>query len=217
MNKIIYFLRTAPYNYQLDNYDIYDSFDLVASREANVSIIHPVINFIRPQLWSEIKNIKTIFCSPIKRSKQTAKLVGENYKTIPELYEVKYSMKQFITKKDFYKHDKLNVTNARESFVKSLMEDNLTESYSEVIKRVEKLLLLINEVKEEKVLVFSHGFFLKIIEAYIRDESISNDPQKLLLYFDGKHETFKFGEGFVVTKEKKYTFSRYVRNKKESN
>ena len=85
----------------------------------------------------------------------------------------------------------------------------------EVILRIEKILML-SKSGEENILFISHGFFLKVIEAYIRDKSIKENPINLLKYFDGSHETFKFCEGFVVIYEREeFVFRTYIRNKSE--
>lgn len=204
MHKI-YFLRTAPYAYLLKGADLYDSFDLVATRKKDVGVLHQQI--ILPK---NLKNISCVFSSPTKRSKQTAAFVGKS-KILESLYEVEYSMHEFITKEDFFAGGQPNVTKARKAFVSSLITNKLQESYSSVIQRVETTLAVLSHVEGDAV-VFTHGFFLKIIEAYIHDKSINTNFQKLLHYFSGDTETFHFLEGFtVISHSGQFTFKDYVK------
>lgn len=206
--KKIYFLRTAPYNYQLKGMDLYDSFNAVATRTRDVSINKEAINFVLPRV---IKEAQKIFSSPAKRSVQTARLFGKP-SVFKELYEVNYSMHEFIEKEDFFKEGKPNVTKARKAFVRALIKNELKETYASVMRRIEELLFILLPQEQAGCIVISHGFFLKILEAYTLDSSIKKYPNKLLKYFSGDTETFHFGEGFLVdSTNNQYTFNKYIK------
>jgi len=204
--KIIYFLRTAQYPYQIKGEDLYDSFDAVATRKLDLGI-----QKTKDQLFAKtFEDIEQIYCSPTKRSIQTAFLIG-NPQVREELREVFYSMKNFISKNKFFEDGEPNVTKARKAFVSALIANELRESYTSVIRRIEQFLKQL-QTTQGNSLVFSHGFFLKILEAYIRDTSIKSQPKKLLKYFSGETETFHFLEGFTVKEHNgKYIFESYIR------
>lgn len=212
MTKQIFIIRTAPYDYQLKGMNLYQSFNAVAKREVEVSI-KPTAAYFKSNLSLETLESDSIYCSPRKRSILTAHFVTKKPKVMNELIEVRFKMEDFIPEKDFYdKQGNPKVKKARKYFVNALINSNLEESYKEVMQRIESLLKTISQDKSEKVVIFSHGFFMKIIEAYIKDRSIDNYPKNLLKYFDGSSETFKFCEGFILElSDGEFKFNAYIR------
>lgn len=210
MTKQVFIIRTAPYDYQIDGKNLYQSFNAVAKREIEVSIKPAARDLLGTDLFFDIDSV---YCSPRKRSIQTAKLITSHPKVFEELMEIGFKMEDFISEQNFYdKQGNPNVLVARKAFVKALIGSELKESYEEILRRIEFLLKLILEDKSDKVLIFSHGFFMKIIEAYIKDRSIQDNPKNLLKYFDGSSETFKFCEGFILElNDGKFEFNTYIR------
>ncbi len=213
--KQISIIRTAPYDYHLKGMSLYQSFNAVAKREIEVSIKRSAGSYFKNNLPKSIYKSDRVYCSPRKRSVQTAQFITDSPQILDELIEVKFKMEDFISEVKFYDEKGTpNVQKARKSFVKALVNSNLEESYESVMIRIESLLTEISQNKAKKISVFSHGFFMKIIEAYIKDKNIKNNPQKLLKYFDGSAETFKFCEGFVLDFENgEFKFNSYIRNK----
>lgn len=219
MIKQIFIIRTAPYDYQIEGMSLYESFNAVAKRKIEVSINSKAAGYFDRKLSSKIVNISSVYCSPRTRSIETAKFVSQDPQIFNELIEVKFRMEDFISEKDFFdKQGKPKVQKARKFFVFALINDNLEESYQEVMQRIELLIDKIKKDKSNKVLIFSHGFYMKIIEAYIRDNSIKSNPKKLLNYFDGSIETFKFCEGFILDqKNGKLVFNAYISDEEAKN
>lgn len=217
MSKQIFIIRTAPYNYQIKGMNLYQSFDVVAKREKDVVIKSKADDFLGKNVPEEIRNIDSVYCSPRKRSIQTANLISTNRTVLNELMEIKFKMENFISEREFFVNKgKPNVKKARKAFVKALIKNELEESYIKVFKRVEALLQVISQDDANKILVFSHGFFMKVVESYIKDKRIKSNPKRLLKYFNGDLETFKFCEGFVLEfTGKGYKFHSYIRNKLE--
>ncbi len=211
MQKRVYFLRSASYDYKIDGKNLYQSFDLVARR-----IIDPPLDMTHgPHVPKQLHQLNvTAFCSPSKRSAQTATLVTTKVSVLSDLLEVKYKMANFISEKDFYdQQGRPQVRKAREAFVQALIQNQLEESYQLVIQRIESMLKTISKENSSNIIVFSHGFLLKIIEAYAKDKSIKTHPPHLIKYFDGSVETFKFCEGFLLrVKNRKFIFDSYIRN-----
>lgn len=214
MKKVI-FIRTAPYNYLIEGCNLYESFDAVAKKKIDVSLRNDARIVFKKNFPRG--TYKEVFCSPRLRSKQTARFLTKNPKQLSILSEVYYGMGDFITQGDFLGKDHIpNVMRARTAFVNALIENKLGESYKNVINRVKKVLKKASKSELNQIFI-SHGFFLKIIEAYIKDPSIEHAPSNLLKYFDGKGETFHFCEGFKVEFDgKKFTFKKYLRNIKVS-
>lgn len=214
MKKTIYFIRTAPYDYQERSKTLYESFDLVATRIKDPSLnTHAKDHFLK-NIDSRYFLSADIYCSPTLRSQQTAAFVGKEYATLPELYEINYSMSDFINESEFFSNgSNPNVTKARKAFVNALLEGKTQEKFKSVIKRIKVLLQIIQTKESQKVVVFTHGFFMKVIEAYIRNAEIEKNYLLLLDYFSGDSETFKFCEGFKVVEEKTNLLVKdYIRN-----
>lgn len=203
--KKIYFLRSAPYNYIFDKArDLYENFDLVAKGAYNPSIDKSFnLNF-------KIK-ANLIFSSPSIRSIQTANLYGKEYKEVNLLSEVRYKMSDFIFKNEFFdKKMEPNIDLARSKFVSALINSSLSENFNEVIDRIDKLFSLLKKEDVKIIICISHGFMLKIIESYIKDRRLKDNPKLLLKYFSGKKETFKFNSGFLVNLNDDFNFVKYV-------
>ena len=104
--KIVYFLRSAPYDYLIEGFDLYDSFDLVARKKADPDI-NPTTIRIR------IPNV-SVFCAPDKRCFSTAKLICNEPKRLGLLSEIGYSMAEIMPKSEFFGIDgKPDVTKAK--------------------------------------------------------------------------------------------------------
>ncbi len=213
MKKII-FLRTAPYDYLIKGLNLCESFDAVAKKEIDVPLRDDARIIFENNFPKGIYG--EVFCSPRLRSKQTARFLTKNPKSLAFLSEVSYSMGDFITQKVFFdKYNVPNLTRTRVAFVNALIKNKLQESYLEVILRVKKVLEKAISSDYDQIFI-SHGFFLKIIEAYIKDPSIEYIPSNLLKYFDGKKETFHFCEGFNAKISKNtIRFNSYIRIRKE--
>lgn len=215
--KKIYFLRSAPYKYAIKGEDLYDSFNEVAKKTHNPKLSSYAKNYLLTHVPDDAVVNSLVFYSPNFRSKHTAKLISPNIKKLPSLLEIGYQMEDFISKEEFFKDNTPNVKLARMLFVNALVTNRLQEKYNSVLERIRDALDRCSKTQQTKIVVISHGFFLKVIEAFIRDPKIVRDPSRLIHYFDGTAETFKFCEGFVVEYDgKKFVFKLYIRNKKSN-
>lgn len=213
--KKIYILRSAPYDYLVKGKTLYESFDLVAQGKFSPKVNKEVgKQLLVPTFKQKNPNDIFVICSRQKRSIETAQFIANKIQTTNLLIEVGYKMDDFISKKSFYsKNGKPDVDKARRNFVSALIRNKLQEKYNSVINRIEKIFEIIRNTDEKYVVLISHGFFMKIIEAYIKDAEIKNSPKKLLKYFSGRHETFHFCEGFVLGEEGgTFKFKKYIRN-----
>ncbi len=214
MKKTIYFIRGAPYKYLIKGENLYRSFNKVAQRKFDPGLTNDSRKYFFSNVTREILSSKLIFHSPNKRSRKTALFVNKVVNELKLLSEIDYAMENFVSENEFFVNNEPDVNSARKNFVSALINNNLNESYKHVIERVEYLMSICINSKEETILFISHGFFLKVIEAYIKNPKIKNIPKLLINYFNGENETFKFCEGFKIDyQDNKFTFKSYIRNK----
>lgn len=208
----ITFIRTAPYSYLIEGLNLYNSFDYVAQSKHDVSISSASADLIT-HLRCNLVGKQKVYCSPRKRSIQTAKLISGKINIVDELVEIRFNMSDFITERNFFNHKgEPRVRHARKLFVSALISNKLEEKYIDVLQRVKSILNTITDDTSKKITFVTHGFIMKVIEAYIRDPSIQNNPAKLRKYFTGNSETFKFCEGYTVDyKSGQLMFDRYIR------
>lgn len=195
--KKIYLLRSAKYNYLIPGMDLYDSFDAVAKREIIPEFTESKEDFLY-RLPRELLSVNKIFTSSDERCIKTGKFFQKNMQVLPMLDEIKYKMNNFIDKKNFFINEMAQVDKARVLFVNAFIEDRLVEHYDSVIARVEKLINIFDKEKEDSICI-SHGFILRVIEAYLHDSSIGKKRELLKKYFSGQKESYQFGEGLMVT------------------
>lgn len=201
MSKKVYLMRSAPYEYMVPGMNLYQSFDVIGKGEYEVEIDEPQLAHFAQKIPPQLKN-GVVLSSPRLRSVQTALLLTPRPVVAEELREVGYSMIEFISESEFFNADgSPNVTKARKAFVHALIEDRLSEKFAELIERIEKILARVVQMPNKKVVMISHGFFMKIFEAYMLDAEIKKEPRRLLKYFSGEKEAFHFGD--VVEFEQK--------------
>lgn len=216
MNKVIYFLRSAPYNYLIHGQNLYHSFDLVAKKIVDPPLKSGARKYFDRNVPKGVYRSNQVYTSKDQRAIQTGQFVNGNTKTLNLLKEVRYSMSNFISEQDFYGLDnKPQTDKARKAFVSALVGNHLEEGYNNLFKRIKILIKYISKEDFESVTIITHGFLLKIIEAYLRDPEVAKNPVRLLSYFSGESQTFSFCEGFVATQSQfSIRFKRYIRNKK---
>lgn len=195
--KTIFFLRSAKYDYTIPGLDLYDSFNAVIKKEVIPEIIESKDDYLS-RLSKRIRSIPTVFSSPDQRCQKTAAFITKKYRELHFLAEIEYVMEDFITKEAFFSGGKPQVDLARKLFVQALIQNQLRESYTSVLSRIQELQLFLVMSRRSEVVCISHGFLLKVIEAYFRDPRIVVDPRLLLQYFDGTEQTYAFGKGFRV-------------------
>ena len=126
MNKQIFFIRTAPYTYKIKNHNLYESFNVVATRKKDISLRRDSSEYFLRNIPKVVFRADVVFCSPAKRSIKTAKFISRKPYILHELYEVFYSMNNFIKEVEFFdSEEKPNVQKARTGFVQGLIDNRL--------------------------------------------------------------------------------------------
>jgi broad specificity phosphatase PhoE len=199
MPKNVYFIRSAKYDYNVRGLDLYDSFDLLAGCKIDPPIDNGVEGCRKVlENYAKIPKV-SVFCADDKRCFQTALLISAQPRRLKLLSEINYSMANILTKDQFFDEDGVpNIEKARKMFVDAIMGNRLQEGYVDMISRVKTLINVLKNEEAVDIIAISHGFFMKIIEAYVKDRLIEYEPERLRLIFDVNKISFDFLEGFVL-------------------
>ncbi len=151
---------------------------------------------INPKPSHKFKNLKKdvlIICSPLKRvllsmSKNTNYLIEDSLK------EVLFDIFEFSSIEEFSKEGSILI---RKKFKEFFIADKLPEKRKKLFKDIRKLLIRIKKLKVKEVMILSHSFKLKLIEAYIKTNGeIENNPQLINKFIKNNDKTYNFEEGF---------------------
>lgn len=196
--KNIMIIRSLPYTYRINGLDLYDSFDAVARREVDPHISPPTTESLA-RLKSVTEKSDLVYISDTCRSRETASFLSKSFTITPLLNEIQYSMHDFI-EKDVFVTMSENVTYARKSFFRAYINNKLREEHKAIISRIDQIFEMIDREDAENVLLISHGFFIKLVEAYVRLPGFRFDPRQLLSLYDGSVPTYPFSGGIQIHK-----------------
>lgn len=141
----------------------------------------------------------TILHSTLLRGKQTAEILPKNQgvQVIPcdLLREIPFSLANMVTEEEF--EDKNGGSRlVRVRFVDQFVEDRLLQPRTQIEDNVCCLLAEIDKFSKD-VIIISHSFFLKILQAYVSGSDVFSNPGELANFIDADKKTFPFGGGFV--------------------
>jgi len=139
------------------------------------------------------KNVSLVFCSELKRGQETAKTYGFEFKILDLLNEIKFNLGDLLAEHEYSKFGSALV---RKRFVEKFIKDELEEKRIAIKKRITNLLKLLRELPEGSYMLISHSFFMKILETYLKEDNLFEEPILVKKYFDINHKTFDFGKGF---------------------
>lgn len=142
-----------------------------------------------------------ILASDLNRARETSQLYshrgGVRCMFTPCLREVRFSLKELLTEDEYQKHGSNLV---RERFVDHFVNDSLLEKREMLFERIKRLENLISSQAEQKILIISHSFFMKLMEAYLKDgQDVFENPELLRSYIFPERKTYEFMEGFDLT------------------
>jgi len=135
-------------------------------------------------------NYEKVFCSPALRARES---VDCTYENVSELFEVNFNLRKVVSESEYIKFGSCLVS---KRFLGMFIRDDLGERRSEIKKRIDKLINIIRRLPEEKCLLVSHSFFMKIFESYLNNKNLFENPEKLSDYLNPQNRTYNFGEGF---------------------
>lgn len=196
--QIIKVIRSLPYSYQVQGLDLYDSFDVVATRKIDPKILQPTECQVEC-LRNAADSAEVVYASDTRRAHGTASFLRKQVITTKLLREVKYSMDDFLDKNSFYEME-CNVAYARKKFFRGYADNRLRETHAQVVQRIEQLFAILEQDNIENIVLVSHGFFIKLIEAYVRLPDFRTDPKKLFTMYDGDRPTYGFAGGICLNR-----------------
>jgi len=138
-----------------------------------------------------------ILSSNLKRAKQCIKK-DISLKIIfnSSLNEIPFELASNCSKSQYEKYGSRIV---RRVFKKLFIEDKLMIKRRKIFREIENLLSFIrkNFKSEKNIMILSHSFRLKCIEAYLKTSGkIIQNPELMEQYIDDSRKTFNFGQGF---------------------
>lgn len=206
-----YILKTAKYDPIKENLSKYECLDLVACREYSPPIIATPEEVALAVDKEAVKNADFIFHSPFLRTRQTAEAIKQVLSPnavlveTPFLAEVHFSLKDLVSQEE-YEEKGSNLV--RQRFIERFISnDNLTmeqfsnetmESSRSIQKRINDFLaeLLNDKYQNKKLIAISHSFFMKVLEIYLEEPTLFENPALLAKHFDWQKRTFEFCQGF---------------------
>lgn len=187
-------IRTAPYSYLIEGLDIYDGFDMIA-RGKHQPHIKPLNRAGLNTLYALRSRKPKVFTAMDIRSIETAHLISQNVIKTNLLNDITYEMSQILSKDDFMKlRENGQIDVARQRFMKAMVSDEITESFSDIVSRVESVLKLVQA--EQNFVLVSHSFFMKVLEAWLAGYDLKKSPESFLDFYDGSSEAYEFLSGF---------------------
>lgn len=192
--SVIYFRKILEYDPTFGGkYDEYDGYSEITLQKLDPEIIKN--QTYKLDLPTSIS--LPIFCSPLKRARQTAQKHFETneIETLADLLEIKFDMHRFLSKQE-YKEEKSDLV--RERFIEAFVDDELSESRQAIQKRLDSVLGKIRQLESGNYLLISHSFFLKLLHCYLVEKNLFNNPALLKKHFNPNKKTFDFGSGFEI-------------------
>lgn len=127
---------------------------------------------------NEFKDVDIIYHSPFRRARETAELIQKKLhhkppiENEPLLAEISFS-KNIITEKEFLKFGGLK--GCRSLILKRWHDGENIETFTDSRKRLQELDRKLNSVPFQKILLITHGWYLRLIVPYYqqRKENIT--------------------------------------------
>ncbi|MDQ5950697.1 MAG: hypothetical protein QG585_639 [Patescibacteria group bacterium] len=138
-----------------------------------------------------------IFSSPLTRAVQSIKNKENlNLLILPELKEIRFDLEKMC---DFKKWKKDKSTIVRKRFKTFFINDTLLDSRKKIFREIRHLLKMVGKYPDKNIIIFSHSFRLKLIEAFVKtDGKIENSPALIRKFIKDNQKTYKFEEEFYL-------------------
>jgi broad specificity phosphatase PhoE len=137
-----------------------------------------------------------ILSSTLRRGMQTAdilpKIPGTTVIPLAALREIPFSLLEMVTREEFEDREGGSRL-VRIRFVEKFVENKLLQSRAQIEDNLEQLLSTLSKVEGENVVIISHSFFLKVLEAYVTGFDIFKNPEVLAQFISPNTKTFPFG------------------------
>lgn len=166
------FIRHGDLKYPYNSYDKLSLYqlDLLATEKVQPSINirlakSKIRNHKHEGLFTDGR-IDTIYHSPTLRATETALLISDelnvgHVKEMDFLKEVSFSPKKLVSEADFKLH---GMEAVREAVYEAVAEDGASESFFELIGRVNMVKQMLLENKRQNIAIVTHGFFMRLLQ-----------------------------------------------------
>lgn len=177
--------------------------------------LNPALNTrANKKLFSKIakiipfKDIARIYTSPSERCRDSAKLISkiilkQNKRILPitvirNLREVEFDLRKIYSKKTYHPG---KIQDLNKTVLRAMLNGNHAESIAKTYQRADSIFKSVARFQknDKKILFITHGFFMRVLELYIKKHGAKNikiTPQDLLktkrnVYFRGFATNYK--------------------------
>ncbi len=203
--KKVFIISSAPIDYEIASYDRYDSFNLISFGKLHAPLQagarNEVSNFHFP---FEVTSIGIIMTAEGGQTFDTAEMIKEvkdldDIKIIqtPNLNGIRFSMDQLVGKEEFIESYKTAIVKARTMFVEKFFKDQLLESRKSIEERMSSLIARLKELSGN-VMCISHGFYMKLLEIYIKSLDKFESLESLIDAFEPTKKPYEPLQGFSI-------------------
>lgn len=179
-------------------YTKYDGYCL----STKFAIDPPLVEGAYEEVYEAVRTLRAniVLHSVLLRGRQTAEYIsktrGVNSMKLPDLNEIPFSLAQLVTE-DEYTQFGSNLVRAR--FIRAFEDDSLLEKRNDIQDRVKRIYDFLRELDEPSVALVSHSFFMKILEAIVKNVPIFEEPSRLSEVINLGQRTYPYATGFDFT------------------
>lgn len=185
--KTVFVRKIFPYDPTFgDTFSKYKGYREITKQKMDPGIID---NVERHSTIAEVT-----YCSSLRRAVESAKKYNNVYHTTSDLKEVLFDLSDLITENDFVSYGSKLV---RQRFIERFITNSLLESRESIFLRIESLQKLLTNTESKTILLVSHSFFMKILEAFFTTQcKIVDHPELIKNFILPDQKTYEFGKGF---------------------
>lgn len=188
--KNLVLIKTLPYDPRQDeDQDMFSGYCCVTLQKFDPCILE--------QALAHKTKSEAAFVSSARRAQDTARAQG--YTKLQEttlLNEVLFDLESLLTKEEFVRSGSSIV---RERFVQAFVANRLLEPRAQLKARVRAVVQLAKGAEEQVVTCFSHSFFMKLVEAYVKTGGrVFDEPELLAKFMPPSQPTYPYGKGVTL-------------------
>ena len=204
---MIHFICSAPVEYQLPGFSLYESFDLVSQGKRIARLKKNAAAYLEDfSFLFEIEKVQKVFTAPSGQTYHTGKyLFALQITPAAELCQSKllkstrFRMSDVISAQEFKKlGQRKALIKARRKFVEQLFDNRLPERKELLEKRIRQLLKQCVR-QDQEILCIGHAFFLKILQGYLANPNIFTNRSAFVQAFEATKRPFAPLQGFSVS------------------
>jgi hypothetical protein len=185
---MIKFLKILEYELRPNNVNVYDYISAVVSQEIDPPSLKKGELFIDAPL---------VFCSSLKRAMDCIQNIPTTeYVFMPELKEILFNFKEICSQEEWSNYGSKIV---RKKFKKMFQSDSFSVSRKKIFDEIKYVLGECKKRKNQNIVIVSHSFRLKLIEAFIKTKGkIEKNPEIIEDFIKDDEKTYNFGSGFEI-------------------